>query len=304
MAPSAPHALHMPSHTFTRVGYWQESIDTNIASATAARRDKSTGEELHAMDYQAYAYLQTAQDAAARRLVDALPEVAGRFDPNVVASAAPGSAGVFAIAAIPARYALERRAWAEAARLEAKSTRFGHADALTWFARALGAAHTGDLASAKAAVDSLQKIRERLTQANESYWAEQTEIQRLGASAWIALAEGRTEEATGTMRAAADREDKTEKNAVTPGPIAPARELLGEMLLQLNQPGPALAAFEVTLGKEPNRFRALLGAAQAASRAGDTAKSRTYYKQLVAICAKADAPGRPELADARKALNP
>ena len=124
IAPSAPHALHMPSHTFTRLGYWQDSIDTNIASAAAARREKSTGEELHAMDYQTYAYLQTAQDSAARRLVDALPEIAARFDPDRIGGAAPGTAGLFALAAIPARYALERRSWSDAAKLELGSSRF------------------------------------------------------------------------------------------------------------------------------------------------------------------------------------
>jgi tetratricopeptide (TPR) repeat protein len=283
VAPAAPHALHMPSHTFTRLGYWQDSIDTNIASAEAARRAKSTGEELHAMDYQAYAYLQTAQDTAARRLVEALPEVIGRFNPDAIASAAPGSAGVFATAAIPARFALERRAWSEASRLEVKPSRFPHADAMTWFARALGAARTGDVASVRAAVEALQQLRDRLAKANER-------------------AEGRTEEAVKVMRSAADREDRTEKNAVTPGPIAPARELLGDMFLQLKQPKQALAEFEITLKKEPNRFRALAGAAEAAAQAGDRAKSRTYYQQLLAICAKADSPGREEIAAARKAM--
>ena len=149
IAPSAPHALHMPSHTFTRLGYWQDSIDTNIASAQAARREGATGEELHAMDYQAYAYLQTAQDGAARRLTEALPEISARFDPSRSGSAAPPLAGVFALAAIPARYALERQAWGEAAKLELRPSRFPQADAITWFARGLGAARTGDLANAQ-----------------------------------------------------------------------------------------------------------------------------------------------------------
>ena len=142
IAPSAPHALHMPSHTFTRVGSWQESIDTNIASGEAARREGATAEELHAMDYRTYAYLQTAQDTAARALLDALPAVKARFDPEAIGSAAPGSAGVFALAAIPARYALERGAWADAAALVPQPSKFLHADALTYFANALGAART------------------------------------------------------------------------------------------------------------------------------------------------------------------
>jgi tetratricopeptide (TPR) repeat protein len=300
IAPSAPHALHMPSHTFTRLGYWQQSIDSNIASADAARREKLAGEELHAMDYQAYAYLQTAQDAAARKLVDALPEVAGRFDPDQIGGAAPGTAGLFALAAIPARYALERRAWSEAARLELRPSRFAPADAMTLFARALGAASTGDVATARTAVDGLQQLRDRLAQAKEAYWSEQVEIQRLGATAWIALKEGRTDEAIATMRTAVDREDATEKNAMTPGPIAPARELLGDMLLQVKKPADALAAYETTLKKEPNRYRALAGAAEAARLAGDAAKSRTYSRQLLAVAARADGPARPELAAAKE----
>jgi hypothetical protein len=301
IAPSAPHALHMPSHTFTRLGYWQESIDTNIASAEAAQNLGATSEQLHAMDYQIYAYLQTAQDAAARGIVEALPLLASRLSPDTAGSAAPVSAGVFAVAAIPARYALERGAWAEAVRLEPNPGRFAFADAITWFTRALGASHTGDLAAARAATAALQQIADRLAQANESYWAEQAEIQRLGASAWLALAEERKADALAAMRSAADREDRTEKNAVTPGPIAPARELLGYMLLELAQPKEALAEFETALKKEPNRFRTVAGAAEGAARAGETATARKYYEQLLTICAKGDPDTRPQLAAARKA---
>jgi tetratricopeptide (TPR) repeat protein len=300
IAPSAPHALHMPSHTFTRVGSWQESIDTNIASAAAARRDHSTAEELHATDYQMYAYLQTAQDTAARKILDSLAETSARFNPNAVGSAAPGSAGIFALAAIPARYALERQAWAEAAKLQPTSSAFPYTEAMTYFARALGASHVNDLQDARSAVDALQQIRDRLTQAHEAYWAEQVEIERRGAAAWTALAEGRNTEALALMRSAAELEDGTEKNAVTPGPIAPARELLGEMLLQMHEPAQALKEFQATLTKEPNRFRAVYGAAHAAALAGDRAEARTYYDQLLKICARADQPGRPELAEARK----
>ena len=150
IAPSAPHALHMPSHTFTRVGAWQESIDTNIASAKAARRDGSTAEELHAMDYRIYAYLQTGAGRRGAPILDALPEVKARFDPDAIGSAAPGSAGVFALAAIPARYALERGAWADAAKLVPQPSRFLYPDALTYFAKALGAARTGDAAAPRA----------------------------------------------------------------------------------------------------------------------------------------------------------
>jgi hypothetical protein len=301
IAPSAPHALHMPSHTFTRLGYWQESIDTNIASGEVARRDGAVAEELHAMDYRAYAYLQTAQDREARRLLDGLPGVAARFDPNAVASAAPGSAGIFALAAIPARFALERGAWAEAASLEPHPSSFPYTEALTHFARAIGAARTGETAVARASIAALQKIQDQLAQAKEGYWAEQTEIQRRSASAWLALAEGRQADAVAEMRATATYEDGTEKAAVTPGPLAPARELLGEMLLELKKPAQARREFEATLKKEPNRFRAVYGAARSASLMGDRAAARRYYDQLLKICERADQPGRPELAEARQA---
>ena len=208
----------MPSHTFTRVGYWQESIDANVASGAVARRDGVVGEELHSMDYRTYAYLQTAQDAKARAMVDALPEVAGRFNPNGPASAAPNSAAIFAIAAIPARYAIERGAWAEAAALEPRPSSYPYTEALTHMARALGAAHTGNTATIKASIDALQRITDTLTAQKETYWAEQTEIQRREAAAWLALAEGRKADAVAGVRAAAEMEDRTEKSAVTPGP--------------------------------------------------------------------------------------
>lgn len=302
IAPAAPHALHMPSHTFTRVGAWQDSIDTNIASAEAARKAKAYAEELHAMDYMAYAYLQTGQDKATQALVARTPEIAAVFDPNAITGAAAGSAGVFALASMPARWALERRDWAAAARLEPKSTSYPWAEAMTHFARALGAAHTGALDDARKSIAALQDIHNRLVQAKEAYWAEQVAIQREGAAAFLALKEGKTAEAVTMMRAAAVREDATEKSAVTPGPIAPARELLGEMLLELKQPAEALKEFQATLKKEPNRFRALYGAAKAASLAGDKTAARRYYGELVKICQKADSPGRPELAEARKAI--
>ena len=300
IAPDAPHALHMPSHTFTRLGYWQDSIDTNILSAAAAKKVNAIGEEMHASDYQTYAYLQSGQDAVARRVVDSLAEMRSRRGP-VTQGAAPAPAGVYAAAAIPARYALERGAWAEAARLDTRTTPFAYADALTWFARALGSARTKDLPSAKAAVDELQKCIDRTIEAKETYWVEQITIQKIGASAWVALAEGRKEEALAQMRDAADREDRTEKSAISPGPLAPARELLGDMLLELKQPKDALAAYQKTMAKEPNRFRAVAGAAAAAAQAGDRAAARTYDKELLTICPKADTPGRAELQAARAA---
>ena len=302
IAPSAPHALHMPSHTFTRVGLWQASIDTNIASARVAREQNATSEELHATDYQMYAYLQTGQDAAARRLVDAIPEIASRFDPRSTASAAPPSAGFYALAAVPARWALERGAWAEAAKLELRPSGIPYVDALTGFARALGAARSGDLAGARAAITSLEALRAREAAMNEPYWTEQIRIELHGARAWLAFAEGRQTDAINEMRATADAEDRTEKAAVTPGPLAPAREQLGEMLLESGDARGALAAFEATLAREPNRFRALHGAARAATIAGDDVTAKRYFSELVRTCAGATGPVRQELEQARAAV--
>jgi hypothetical protein len=303
IAPSAPHALHMPSHTFTRVGSWQESIETNIASANAARAVGATAEELHAMDYQAYAALQTAQDTIARELVAALPGIKARFDADAVTGAAPGSAGLFAMASIPARYALERGDWQAAASLTAEPSRFLYPEAQTWFAKALGAARTGDAAAAQGAIAELTRIRDELTAKKEAYWAEQADIQRRSATAWLALAQGRAAEALIEMTAAAQLEDGTDKAAVTPGPLAPARELVGEMLLQAGRPAEALQAFEATLAKEPNRFRALSGAIRSATLAGQTDRARQHAQTLLTVCVKADAASRPELADAKKLVS-
>lgn len=302
IAPDAPHALHMPSHTFTRVGFWQESIESNIASALAARKDNAAAEELHALDYQVYAYLQTAQDAAARKSLNEIAAIGARIQTNTAGTAAPPPAGFFALAAIPARYAIERNAWAEAAALQPRETAFPWADAITHFARVLGLARTGNPKAALQDVGKLAALRETLEKAQDAYWTEQVEIQRRVATAWIQYAEGRRDEALKTLREAADREDATDKNAVTPGPIKPARELLGEMLLESNRPNEALREFETTLTKEPNRFRALYGAARAAERSGDRQRARTYFAKLVEICERADRPGRPELQEARKAI--
>lgn len=299
IAPSAPHALHMPSHTFTRLGYWQESIDTNIASAASAKREGATAEELHASDYQTYAYLQSGQDTAAIALMATLPDIERRFDPDAIGAGGVPAAGFFALAAIPARVALERAAWADAAALTPKPSPFPFTEAMTYFARAIGAAHRRDAASIRDAIDALAKIRERLTQAHEDYWAEQVEIQRRASIAQLAFAEGRLADAIADMRTAAAREDATEKNALTPGPIAPARELLGYILFEAAHPADALREFEATLVKEPNRFRAVAGAAKAAAAAGDRAKAAAYYTQLLRICARGDAASRPELVEAR-----
>lgn len=303
IAPDAPHALHMPSHTFTRTGYWQESIDSNRAAAASARREGQTAEELHSSDYEIYAYLQTGQDDAARRIVNSLPEIASRFDPSAVISGAGGPAvGYFALAAIPARYALERQDWNQAAQLALRETPFAYTDAITWFARGLGAARMGQSAAANKSATALQEIRERLSKAGENYWALQVEIQELAVEAWAELAAGKKDEALRQMQSAAEMEDGTEKSAVTPGPLAPARELLGEMLLQMNHPGQALEQFEATLKKEPGRFRALYGAAHAAQLSGNPDTSERYFRELLKICSQSDKPGRSEVVEAQRAI--
>ena len=286
IAPAAPHALHMPSHTFTRLGYWQDSIDTNILSAAVARKVNAIGEELHANDYQTYAYLQSGQDAAARRVVDSLAEIMARR-----------SAG-HRLGRAAARRRLCTRRHPGALRPRARrlgggrGARSAH-DAVSLCGRAhvvrprpRRRARSATCTAARAAVAELQKCVDRTTQAQETYWIEQLAIQRLGASAWLALAEGKTDEALAAMRAAADREDRTEKSAVSPGPLAPARELLGDMLLELKQPKAALAEYQKTMAKEPNRFRALAGGAAAAAQAGDRAASLKYYQQLLTICSE------------------
>ena len=266
IAPAAPHALHMPSHTFTRLGYWKESIETNLLSADVAHKGGNFGEELHAYDYLEYAYLQLGQLDAAKGVRDKLPAIIPLINSSSFGGAAPPAAGAYALAAIPARYALERGAWAEAAVLELHPSTTPFADAVTWFARGLGAARSKDaalVAGAQKNIDQLQSIADRLAAANEPYWAEQVQIQRVGASAWLALAQGQPDRALALMREAAEREDRTEKSAISPGPLAPAHEMLGEMLLELKRPREAAAEFQKTIAKEPNRLRAKKGAAAA-----------------------------------------
>ena len=283
IAPSAAHALHMPSHIFTRTGMWKESIETNLRSRDIAEKTASIAEALHALDYAAYAYLQLQRHADARRVLDQLPALEAKFDVNAITGAAPGSAGVFALAAIPARYALERNAWGEAASLQPKRSDFPWTDAMTWFARALGSARSGNPAATTIAVDSLESIHGRLAGKDEPYWTEQVAIQHLAAQAWLDLAEGRADSALSRMKRAAAREDATEKSAVTPGPLAPARELLGDMLMELGKPAEALAEYQKTLQKEPNRYRALAGGVRAAAATGNTAAEQELLAKLAAL---------------------
>jgi Tfp pilus assembly protein PilF len=293
IAPAAPHAQHMPSHIFTRVGYWKESITGNTASARAAKVSKEFTDQLHAMDYLVYAHLQLAQDKEALAAVD---EMIGVKDhsPSV-------RGGWYAIAASQARYMIERNDWKGAAQLQVQPTRFPYVDAITHFARALGATRSGNLEVASADAARLVELRDKLRQANDAYWSEQVDIQWQVATAWMLHAKGQHAEALKAMSAAADAEDKTEKSIVTPGPLAPARELYGAMLLGRGMPKDALAAFEATLAKEPNRFNAFAGAAKAAEGLGDRAKARGHYEKLVALAADSKAD-RPELSAARQFL--
>jgi tetratricopeptide (TPR) repeat protein len=210
-------------------------------------------------------------------------------------------ASAYAYAAIPARYALERRQWSEAAALEPRPSRVKYTEAITYFARALGAARSGDAVGARPNVEKLQELHKALVEAKQDYWAGQVEIQHRAAAAWLARAEGKPEEAVRLMREAAALEDATEKHPVTPGPIFPARELLGDLLLALEQPAPALQEFEASIPKEPNRFNGLYGAARAAELAGEAEKARTYYGQLVALSAGGDTD-RPALQQAKAFL--
>jgi Tfp pilus assembly protein PilF/1,2-phenylacetyl-CoA epoxidase PaaB subunit len=303
IAPSSPHALHMPSHTFTRVGAWQDSVEANIKSEQESMRQSVIGEALHAMDYQTYAYLQMAQDKKAMALLDRVAAAAARLNtPGVVQGAAPPMAGPYARNAVAARYALERGAWAEAAALQPVASPFPNADAIIHFARAIGAARSGRPAAAAPDIEKLAVLRDALKAAKDEYWAEQVDIARQGAVAWVTFADGNKTEALRLMSAAADQEDRTDKAAVSPGPIAPARELLGEMLLEAGDAKQAAVAFEATMKKEPNRFRGAYGAARAAEAAGNRAAAGKYYLQVVALAKDADTD-RPELVRARSFRN-
>lgn len=292
LAPDAPHALHMPSHTFTRIGLWQESIDTNRRSAASA---SNVGEELHALDYMAYAYLQTGRDQAAREVVQRSNELVDEVDSTAVGAT---QAGPFAIAAIPARYALERKAYSEAAALPVNPSDLPHTQAMTHFARAVGAARSGVPKAAAADIEKLAELRDELTARSDPYWAEQVDIQWQVARAWVAFAEGDQEEGIELLKAAAEAEDATDKSAVSPGPLAPARELLGWMLLEADRPEEAFDAFLLTMEKEPNRFLGLYGAGRAAETLGNRERARGYYSRLLEVAADADTD-RAELRHAR-----
>ena len=267
LAPGSPHALHMPSHIFTRLGLWDESIASNIAS-----RDKAAAyvakvmpgaaafDELHAIDYLVYGYLQQGKIAEAKALVERTAKVTKIDNPTNFAAA-------FAISAVPARFALERRQWKEAAGLATPGvinwSKIPYAEANIHFARAIGGARSGDLATARDAVNRLAAIRQALIDQKNTYWAEQVEIQRLSGAAWLAHAEDKRDEAMKLMRAAADLEASTDKHPVTPGAIVPARELLAEMLLESGKRDDALAELQRVLKESPGRRNAMQVVARA-----------------------------------------
>jgi hypothetical protein len=298
IAPSASHALHMPSHIFSMLGLWHDVITSNSASEAATKAYAAqhlTGETrwLHAQDFRIHAHLQLAQDQEAKRIVD---------ERNTIEKPLPVRLPTeTAFAAIPVRYAIERGRWAEAAVLEPRGLSFPQAQAIVHFSRALGAARGGDLASARRDVEQLQALRDALNQAKNAYWAEQVEIQHRAATAWLARAEGRHTEAVGAMRAAADLEDASEKHIAMENRLVPMRELLGELLLEVHEPAAALVEFEASLQRVPNRFRSFAGAARAAELAGDREKAKAFYAKLVALADQADTD-RPELVHARAFL--
>jgi tetratricopeptide (TPR) repeat protein len=306
IAPSAPHALHMPSHIFTRLGDWDASIRSNVASSRAAKDELAAAHHqgagsynaLHALDYLMYAYLQESQDAAAAEVFDEINTIQHLDVENFPAA--------YALAAIPARYALERGQWEQAAGLTLHPAdldwkRFPQAEAVNAFARGLGAARHGDVAAAGEEQERLGVLKAAMVAAKQDYWAGQADIQSATIAAWSAMAGGRGAEALDLMRSASGREAATEKHPVMPGPLFPAREQLGEMLIALNKPAQALAEFEASQQVEPNRFRGLYDAAHAAEMAGDGVKARRYYERLVKVAEKGDGQ-RPELTAARTYL--
>ncbi|HET9977157.1 MAG TPA: hypothetical protein VFQ20_06965 [Burkholderiaceae bacterium] len=293
IAPDAPHALHMPSHIFTRVGAWEDSVAGNRRSADVATKDGDGVGAFHAADYMVYAQLQLGRDQAARRVMQEFKSADG--------AKLQQFAGPYAAVAMPARLALERGDWAAAAQLAPQGTAFAHCEAITSFARALGAARLGQVAAAEQEAQRLESQHKALLEAKNNYWATEVEVQRIATAAWIAKAKGQNDEALRLMRAAADMEDKSEKHIVTPGRVVPARELLGEMLLELKQPAAALKEYEQSQVREPNRLRGFAGAAAAAEAAGERDKARQHYARLLELTRDADTP-LPEVARAKTFL--
>src|SRR5438094_9613909 len=306
IAPWVPHALHMPSHIFTRLGMWDESIEANRASAEASpayaampHRDATEAHELHALDYMAYSYLQEARDAEAKEIVDLVAKVR-KTNPELEFIAAYG------LAAIPTRYAFERNDWAAAAALTIPNlphwSSFPFLEALIEYGHALGRAHTGDLDGARKAIARMQQLRYATKDPKFDYFKSHLDLQMQAASAWVAAAEGMKNEAIDMLRRAADSEDILGKHPVSPGAFVPIREQLGALLLEMGQPIEAQREFEAALKIYPGRFRGLYGAAQAAEQAGDNEDASRYYTKLAAQTSKAGG-SRNELNHVREFLS-
>jgi hypothetical protein len=305
IAPSAPHAQHMPSHVFTRLGHWRESAASNRASAEIARKEAAAAgpavaviNVLHALDYMAYAYLQLGEDANAKAVLDEVRAV------DKVDGAGLGAG--YALAAIPARYALEREDWRAAQGLTAQPASFPweklpQAEAIVHFARGVGAAKLGDVAAAKASIARLNELHAALRATRQDYWAEQVAIQERAVSALASFALGQRALALAAMKEAAARESASEKHIVSPGPILPARELYGAMLLEMGQFEAALKELETSQRHEPNRLAGLALAAKAADKAGQPAKARAFYQQVLVLTSNAD-PGKRQAAEAKAYL--
>jgi hypothetical protein len=300
VAPAAQHALHMPAHTYSMLGLWAQSVQSNTKSRASAQAQAARlwpgathPSEPHHVDFMEYALLQLGQEQPAKQLRD---------DNNAIQKLGIDLLGGYTgLAAIPARFALERQAWKEAAALEPRGSQFPQAQAITYFARAIGSARSGDLAAAQQGVDKLKELRATLEKANQSYWAEQVEVQILAASAWISHAKGQKEEALKFMRAAADLEDNSEKHIAMENRLYPMRELLGDLLLEQQQPAQALNEYETSFQSTPNRLRGLYGAAKAAEGAKQQDKATTYYRKLVELTKDADTD-RVEIREAKAFL--
>jgi len=305
IAPSSAHAQHMPSHIFTRLGLWDECIQSNIVSTSSAKcYAENTGikghwdEELHGLDYLVYSYLQKGANKAAKEQWDYL---------NTIQEVQPVTFKVaYAFAAIPSRYLLENRMWKEAASLPMhaanfKWQKFPWQQAIIHFARLLGNVHMGNLDSANAALKEMTVIHDTLVQQKDNYKANQVKIQMTAGEAWIAFKKGNNEQALKLMETAAVMEESTQKHPVTPCEVIPARELLADMLLEMNKPAEALAAYEADLKTHPNRFNGLYNAGLAAEAANNPEKAMAFYRQLTTV-ANESTSERPELAKARAFL--
>jgi hypothetical protein len=302
IAPDSPHALHMPSHIFTRLGLWDDSIASNIASvksavAQAQRLHGGGGsfDQLHAMDYLIYAYLQEAKDTSARKVLAEIQDMT-RLDENQFAAA-------YAFAASPARFALERHDWRAAAALKIEPAwfpwnKFRNVEALVHYARAIGAARAGDVVVARRSADEMAAIRKAMPPTRDYDWGGSIGAQWEAATALIAWAEGKKDEGVRLLRMAADHEDAVDKHPVTPGALLPVREMLADLLLETGRPAESLKEYEAALKTAPGRFNATAGAAKAADKAGDEIKARAYAMQLREIANNAET-SRPELEWAR-----